>query len=255
MFIAAQLLSFLTQPLAWVLTLLTLGLLLQHRWRRTGTTLLWSALAVLLLQGWEPLPEALLRRLETQYPAPPQIDLSRYAGVVVLGGATEASYVWEGHEQPALNEAAERLTAALPLLQRAPQLKLLLSGGDGELLSKGLTEAERMRRFYASVGVPAQRLLLESAARTTYENAVLSAALPGVDKTQPWLLLTSAWHMPRSMAAFEKAGWNVTPWPTDYRTGLATPWTHYSLAGGADKWRTALHELLGLWVYRLTGRA
>ena len=255
MFIAAQLLSFLTQPLAWVLTLFTLGLLLQRRWRRTGTTLLWGALAVLVLQGWEPLPEALLRRLETQYPAPPQIDLSRYAGVVVLGGATESSYVWEGHEQPALNEAAERLTAALPLLQRAPQLKLLLSGGEGELLSKGLTEAERMRRFYASQGVPAQRLLLESAARTTYENAVLSAALPGVDKTQPWLLLTSAWHMPRSMAAFEKAGWNVTPWPTDYRTGLSTPWTHYSLAGGANKWRTALHEYLGLWVYRLTGRA
>lgn len=254
MFIAAQLLSFLTQPLAWVLALLTLGLLLQRRWRRGGTALLWSALAVFVLQGWEPLPDALLRRLETQYPAPAQIDLSRYAGVVVLGGATESSYVWAGHEQPALNEAAERMTAALPLLQRAPQLRLLYTGGYG-LLDTGLTEAERARRFYAQQGVDPQRLLLEDASRTTFENAVLSAALPGVDKTQPWLLLTSANHMPRSMAAFEKAGWNVTPWPADYRTGLATPWTRYSLAGGAAKWHTALHEYLGLWVYRLTGRA
>lgn len=254
MFVAAQLLAFLTQPLAWVLLLLTVGLLLQRRWRRTGTALLWSALAVLVVQGWEPLPDALLRRLETQYPAPAQIDLSRYAGVVVLGGATESPYVWEGHTQPALSEAAERLTAALPLLQRAAHLKLLYTGGEG-LLVTGLTEAERARRFYLQQGVDPQRLLLEDASRTTYENAVLSAALPGVDKTQPWLLLTSASHMPRSMATFQKVGWNVTPWPTDYRAGLATPWTEYSLAGSAAKWRTALHEYLGLWVYRLTGRA
>lgn len=254
MFILAKLLAFLTQPLAWVLMLLAMGLLLQRRWRRSGTALLWSALAVLVVQGWEPLPDALLRRLETQYPAPTRIDLSRYAGVVVLGGATESSYVWEGNEQPQLNESAERLTAALPLLQRAPQLQLLYSGGEGELLGQGLTEAERARRFYASMGVNPQRLLLESVSRTTYENAVLSAALPGVDKTRPWLLLTSANHMPRSMATFEKTGWNVTPWPTDYHAGLETPWTRYSLVRGAAKWNTALHELLGLWIYRLTGR-
>jgi uncharacterized SAM-binding protein YcdF (DUF218 family) len=254
MFIVAQLLAFLTQPLAWVLMLLTVGLLLQRRWRRGGTALLWSALTVLVLQGWEPLPDALLRRLETQYPAPAQIDLSRYAGVVVLGGATASTYVWEGHEQPALTEAAERLTAAIPLLQRAPQLKLLYTGGEGTFVPTGLTEAERARRFYAQMGVDLRRVLLESASRTTYENAVLSAALPGVDKSQPWLLLTSANHMPRSMATFEKAGWNVTPWPTDYRTGLATPWTQYSLAGGAEKWHTVLHEYLGMWVYRFTGR-
>lgn len=255
MFVVAKLLAFITQPLAWVVVLLALGLLLLRRWRRTGTALLWSTLAVLLLQGWEPLPDALLRRLETQYPAPAPIDLQRYAGVIVLGGALESSYVWEGHQQPALNGAAERMTAALPLLQAQPQLKLLFTGGEGELLTKGLTEAERARRFFVAMGVAPQRLLLESASRTTHENAVFSAALPGVDKQQPWLLLTSAWHMPRSMATFEKAGWNVTPWPADYRSGLETPWTQYSLAGGADKWHRALHELLGLLIYRLTGRA
>lgn len=255
MFVLAKLLDFVTQPLAWVLLLLLLGLLLQKRWQRSGRALLWSALAVLLLQGWEPLPDAVLRSLERQHPAPAQPDLSRYAGVIVLGGATEASYVWEGHTQPALNHAAERLTAALPLMQQAPQLRLLYTGGVGGLRGEGLTEAERARRFYVGLGLPPERLLLEDAARTTYENAVLSAALPGVDPTRPWLLLTSAWHMPRSMAVFEKAGWNVTPWPADYRAGLATPWNEYSLAQGAAKWHTALHELLGLWVYRLTGRA
>lgn len=255
MFVLAKLLDFVTQPLAWVVLLLLLGLLLQKRWQGTSRILIGSALTVLLLQGWEPLPDVVLRQLERQHPAPAQPDLSRYAGVIVLGGATEASYVWEGHAQPALNHAAERLTAALPLMQQAPQLRLLYTGGVGGLRGEGLTEAERARRFYVGLGLPAERLILEDAARTTYENAVLSAALPGVDKTRPWLLLTSAWHMPRAMATFEKAGWNVTPWPADYRAGLATPWTEYSLAQGATKWHTALHELLGFWVYRLTGRA
>lgn len=254
MFVLSKLLNVLTQPLAWVVALLFLGLLLQCRWRRVGLGLLWTALFVLLLQGWEPLPDAVLRRLEARHPAPAQLDLSQYAGVIVLGGSTESSYVWEGNDQPALNSAAERLTAALPLLQRAPQLLLLYTGGEGELLAEGLSEAERARRFYAEQGVPPERLLLETTSRNTYENAVLSAALPGVDKTSPWLLITSAWHMPRALGTFRQAGWNVTPWPTDYRTGVATPWHQYSLSQGAAKWQMALHELLGLVAYRLSGR-
>src|SRR5262245_48061726 len=79
MFVLAKLLDFVTQPLAWVVLLLLLGLLLPKRWQRSGRTLLWSALAVLLLQGWEPLPDAVLRSLERQYPGPAQPDLSRYA--------------------------------------------------------------------------------------------------------------------------------------------------------------------------------
>lgn len=255
MFVLAKLLDFVTQPLAWVVLLLLLGLVLPTRWRRAGISLRWAALLLLLLQGWEPLPDALLRRLEAQHPAPAQIDLRAYAGVIVLGGALEPSRIWEGREQAALNGSAERMTAGVALLMREPQLRLLFTGGEGELFGGTLSEAERARRFYASLGVDPQRLVFESSSRTTHENAVLSAALPGVDRTRPWLLLTSAWHMPRAMATFEKAGWNVTPWPTDYRTGLSTPWHKYTLMGSAIKWDLALHEYLGLWVYRLTGRA
>lgn len=255
MFIVAQLLSFATQPLAWVVLLLLPGLLLLRRHRRTGAGLIWAALLVLLLQGWLPLPDAILRRLEAQHPAPSaQTDLRAYAGIVVLGGALEPSYVWAGHGQPALNDAAERMTAALPLLQRYPHLQLLFTGGEGDLLGQGLTEAERARIFYDSMDVPRERLRFESASRTTYENALFSAALPGLDKTRPWLLLTSAWHMPRAMATFRQAGWNVTPWPVDYRSGQTTPWTQYSLAGGAAHWHRALHELVGLLAYRLASR-
>ncbi len=255
MFIASKLLVFVTQPLAWVLLLLLSGVLLT-RWRpRASARLIQAALLILLLQGWQALPDALVRQLEARYPAsatPP--DLQGYAGIVVLGGALESAPLWLDHGQPGLNDAAERMTATLPLLQRYPQLPLLFTGGEGELFAQALTEADRARIFYASMGVPRERLWFESASRNTHENAVFSAAMPGVDKSKPWLLVTSAWHMPRSMATFQKAGWNVTAYPVDFRTGITPNWLGYSLSGGAQRWQLALHELLGLLVYRLAGR-
>lgn len=256
MFIASKLLSFVTQPLAWVVLLLLVGqvsLALRRRW---GARLGWAALGLLLLQGWEPLPDALLRQLEAQHPGPaPGSNLQRYTGVVVLGGALEPAYVWQGHDQVALNNAAERMTVPLPLLQQYPQWRLLFTGGEGELFAEGLSEAARAQLFFDSMGVDPKRVLYESASHTTYENAVFSARVPDVNPAQPWLLLTSASHMPRALATFRKAGWNVTPYPVDFRTGSQTPWSQYSLAGGAQKWHVLLHELVGWLTYRLAGRA
>lgn len=253
MCVLSKLLSFLTQPLSWVALLLLAGLLSLSRWPRQGRRLCTLALVVLLLQGWMGPPTALLHHLESRYPARHDLpDAQRYAGVVVLGGALESPELWEAHGQPALNSAAERMTAVLPLLQRHQNLMLLFTGGHGQLLGRGLTEAQRAEWFYRSMNVPAQRLILESASRNTYENAVLSAALPGVDKTRPWLLVTSAWHMPRAMATFEKAGWNVTAYPVDFITGRQAEWTDYALSNGV--WDTALHEYLGLLAYRLSGK-
>ena len=256
MFIVAKLLAFLTQPLAWVAVMVALAVLCVKRWPRLAQSLGASAVLLLATLGWEPLPDAVLRQLENQYkPLSTPTDLKPYAGVIVLGGALEPAYMWSVPDQSALNDAAERLTEVLPLLRRQPDLRVLFTGGEGELFANDLTEAERARRFFTAQGVPASQLLLESASRTTFENALFSKALPGVDPHQPWLLLTSAWHMPRAMACFEKLGWQVTAFPVDFRAGQATPWTQYSMDGGVKKWRLALHEVLGLWMYRLSGRA
>ena len=256
MFIASKLLAFLTQPLAWV-ALLMLAALVCIRTRPTwGVRFGGAALALLLLLGWEPLPDALLRHLEAQHPVlPVAAPLTAYAGVVVLGGALEPGYVWTTPDQSALNDAAERMTEVLPLLRRQPSLRVIFTGGEGELFSQGLSEAERAKRFFTSQGVAPDQFFYESASHTTYENALLSKALPGINPTKPWLLLTSAWHMPRAMAAFRKAGWNVTAYPVDFRTGTQTPWTQYNMDLGDKKWKTALHEIVGLWAYRLAGRA
>jgi uncharacterized SAM-binding protein YcdF (DUF218 family) len=256
MFIGAKLLAFLTQPLAWVALLMLAAVLLARRRPKASQRLGWSAISLLLLLGWEPLPDALIRRLEARYPAlPPATDLKAYAGVVVLGGAFESGYVWTSPGQSALNEAAERMTEVLPLLRRQPGLRVLFTGGEGELFGSELSEAGRAEQFFNGQGVPPQQLLYESASRTTFENALLSKTVPGVDPAQAWLLMTSAWHMPRAMATFNKTGWNVSAYPVDFRAGLQTPWTQYSMDQGVKKWKLVLHEWLGLLAYRLSGRA
>ena len=147
------------------------------------------------------------------------------------------------------------MTVPVALMQQHPHLRLLFTGGEGRLLASGEPEAVQAREFFAAMGVPADRMQFEAASRTTYENAVLTAALPGVDKRRPWLLVTSAWHMPRALATFRAAGWTVTPYPVDYRSGSRTPWTEYSMAKSLARWQLALHEYLGLWAYRAVGRA
>jgi len=259
-FLASKLLVFLTQPLAWVAALMVVALTLMGRasagGRRWGLRALWLALFVLLIQGWEPLPDALLRQLEDPYARTPSSqELQSYFGVVVLGGALEPSHVWEGRTQFALNDAAERMTAPLVLLRQNPALQLLFTGGEGDLLDRGLSEAARARIFYESLGLAPQRLRVEDQSRTTFENAVLSARVPGVDPSRRWLLVTSAWHMRRSLATFQKAGWNVTPYAVDFSTGSRTPWTAYSLVRGSRKWALLLHEWLGLLAYRMAGHA
>ncbi len=94
-----------------------------------------------------------------------------------------------------------------------------------------------------------KRVTLESNARTTRKNAKRVAALLGERCKQPWLLLTSASHMPRSMAEFQAEGCNVTAYPVDFHTGKETSWTEYSLVGSLMAWQTALYELLGMLVY------
>jgi uncharacterized SAM-binding protein YcdF (DUF218 family) len=144
------------------------------------------------------------------------------------------------------------ITEPFALMPKLPNFELIFSGGEGRLLPTGTTEAELAGVFYTEQGVDMKRVTLEAKARNTRENASQVAALLGERCKQPWLLVTSAWHMPRSMAEFEAVGCNVVAFPVDFRTGEETPWTEYSMAVSLMAWQTALHEYLGMFVYGLT---
>ena len=252
MFLFSKLLSAITQPMFWLALWWALALLILARLRRPAVIMLWSGLAVLGLLGFRAIPDALLRPLENRYPVPTAEAVPRHVGIIVLGGAVGHPDSFATHGQVPLGEAAERMTVPVGLMRLHPRLELVFSGGEGRLLATGVTESELARVFYEQQGLDMARVRLEGASRTTRENAQHVAKLLGERCQQPWLLVTSAWHMPRSMAEFETLGCNVTPYPVDFRTGDSTSLTEYSLAHSLSRWQTALHEWLGLLAYRVT---
>lgn len=243
-----------TQPLAWVAGLLAVSLIQLARQRaRSGARWGMAALGLLLFMGWTPAPRLLMHQLEDRYP-PAQGDLSGFTGIVVLGGSFVGLDVQAGREQPQLNAQADRLTEAAALARLYPGLRMIFTGGcvDGDDCRP---EAELASDFFLRMGLPPDRFIYESRSKTTFQNARNSAQLPGIDRRQPWLLLTSAWHVPRAMAAFRAQGWNVTALPADFR-GVAHPdWWDYSFDRGLENWHLYLHETVGLLFYRLTGKA
>ncbi|WP_296510611.1 YdcF family protein [Rhodoferax sp.] len=255
MFILSKLIAWVTQPLFWLLLVLSVSWLVARRRPAIARPALgWSAV-LLVLTGWMPLPDLLIRKLEAPYPEIAlNADLSGYAGVVVLGGGTAAGRLQEQHSHPLLNSGGERLAVSAALALKNPGLPLIYTGGEGDPQGGGPSEAERARRFYDSLGIPEGQVRYEAASRNTYENAVLSAELPGVNPQNRWLLLTSAWHMARAKATFEKAGWNVTAYPVDFRAESPINWSRYSLQEGVTDWQMGLNEYVGWLAYRLMGR-
>lgn len=206
--------------------------------------------------GWQPLPELLIRQLESRHAEfAPQAPLQDYAGAIVLGGGTASGHVAQAHIQPLVTDSAERLTTPVVMLRYNPHLRLVYTGGEGEWSGVGPSEAERARQFFDSMGLSSAQVIYESASRNTYENAVLTAQLPQIDKTQRWLLVTSAFHMPRSMATFAKSRLE-----RDRVSGGFPHWNIYAVAAlftarkDCTNWQLALHEYLGLLAYRITGR-
>ncbi len=254
LFIVSKLLWLVLAPSMLLLILAGLGLVLVYRHRRrAGLACLTVALGVLALIAVLPVGDAMLAPLENRFPEvttlPPQI-----AGIIVLGGAIETD-LSAARGIPSLNAAAERMTALAYLARQYPDAKLAFTGGNGELIHAPMTEADVVRQLFTELGVDQSRIVYESRSRTTYENAVLLKAKLAPQPGQLWLLVTSAWHMPRSVALFRRAGWTVLPYPVGYKTapGLMTE-IRGSLPERLGTVDLATHEWAGLLAYWLLGR-
>ena len=252
-FIASKLIWGLLRPDAWIV--LGAGLTALALWRnRQRRAKWWGTLTftfVLLLAVF-PIGDTLLRPLETRYPNTPA--LSDVTGIIVLGGAEQAglSARWN---QVILNEGGERFTGAMALARQYPDAKVVFSGGSGALANAGSTtnmHAAVAARFFDEQGLDPNRLTLEGASRNTAENAALTYALIQPQQGETWVLVTSAFHMPRAINSFHAAGWDaIVPWPVDYRAVTGAGW---NLAGNLNSLNTAMREYIGLLAYKVTGR-
>ncbi len=221
--------------------------------RRLGLSL--AAVGVLGLCATAVLPvgEWLLIPLEDRIAAPSPMP-ERADGIIVLGGGVDED-VSAARGHPTVNHAADRLVSTAMLARKYPAARVVVDGGSSRLIPGGPTEAAAMAGFLTEEGIDPARITRESRSRNTYENAAFAVAEVKPKAGETWLLVTSAWHMPRALGCFRRVGWRVIPYPVDYKT-TGRFWTGNEIQLGPQimLMNLGVKEWIGLLVYRLMGR-
>ena len=254
-FYLAKLFWTVAEPINLIGILVLLGIVLSLlRWHRAGMACLLSGFTVLALGAWTSLGAVLLHPLEDHFqrPDPAPLDI---AGIIVLGGGFEGTVnlARGGYE---LNASGDRFVETAILARRYPDARVVITGGAGALSLEGEGDADTAPRLLIALGVAPERLVLERQSRNTHENALFTRDILEPKTGEVWLLVTSAYYMPRSVGLFDKAGFDVVPWPSDYRTsgtetlGLAED----NVADSLRNLTLATREWIGLVAYLLTGR-
>jgi uncharacterized SAM-binding protein YcdF (DUF218 family) len=255
-FAVSKILGFFVHPSNTIAVICALGaLLLLTRWRRAGGRVLLLGIALLLLFGYSPLGNVLLLTLTERFPAW-QADGRDPDGIIVLGGAID-SEVSAARQALELDSSAERVVAMLELARRFPQARIVYSGGSGNLIQNSVSEAPIAGRLLQDFGVAPERIVLEGASRTTVENAIEVRRLVAPKPGERWLLVTSAFHMPRSIGVFRAAGFDVEAYPVDWRTrGWRDALMPFDkLGAGLARTDVAIHEWSGLLAYWISGQS
>ncbi len=227
------------------------------RKRVWGRALVWLMLALTWALATDPVRDALTRPLEFRYPALNLADVSagRFAdaptAIVLLGGGIyENAPEYGGHDE-LRHHALVRTVFAAELARRAG-LPVYASGSQA-LTHESESEGAIMRRWLIRLGVPEGMVHAETAAANTWQNAAYIRRLLASRGIRRVVLVTSAWHMPRSVWCFERQGMKVIPAPTDYLTRMS-PYDVRSWFPGRGAFADscdALHEYLGILWYRL----
>jgi uncharacterized SAM-binding protein YcdF (DUF218 family) len=230
------------------------AILLATRFASLGRRLMIAIIVLLAICAFSQLGNWLLLPLEQRFPP---WDAARGApdGIVVLGGSVDAD-LSAARGLAVVRGAADRVITAAALARRYPNARVIFSGGSGNLLSNDAREADYAASILESLGISRERLTMERRSRNTQENAEFSKAIAAPKPGERWLLVTSAFHMPRSVGLFRKAGFAVEPYPVDWRTGgrddLLKFWSF--AAEGLGSVDTGVREWMGLVAYRATGK-
>jgi uncharacterized SAM-binding protein YcdF (DUF218 family) len=254
-FIASKTVGMVARVETWVLLLLLLAL--AGLWRgRVRLARRAVGLCLLLVGALTvfPLGTLLMAPLERQYPPAP--TLGRVDGIIVLGGAEDLG-AYAAWGETGFNAAAERATAGVELARRFPQARLVFTGGAASLVRDEWSAgpSQMTRAFWIKMGVPEAQIVIEDRSRNTSENAVFTRDLVQPQEGEVWLLVTSAFHMPRSMETFRRAGWTgLVAWPVDFRSGGSAWRAEWRLDDHLMNANIALKEYLGTLAYRVAGK-
>lgn len=243
-FILSKILIFLLQPVIWIFVVLLFALFSKKQQRRNRLFTIATALLFIFSNGF--IIGKIYNLYEAKYPEPRKYDVG-----ILLGGFSKSTQRGE----LAVSDRGDRLIQSIYLLKTGLIKKILISGGSGKLIGTESIEADMTLKYLKNIGVQDSSILIENRSKNTIENAKYSAAL--VTKNQPnasILVITSAWHIPRSKMIFDKAfNRKLDYYPTDYIGKEKYDISDYYMpdAGALTQWQYILKEWVGLAVDRL----
>jgi uncharacterized SAM-binding protein YcdF (DUF218 family) len=254
-FVLSKTLGILLLPTNFLIGAGLLGaILLATRLARLGRKLLIACVVCLAICAFSPLGYWLLYPLEQRFPP---WDAARGApdGMIVLGASIDPD-LSVAHGAAVIRSAPDRVIAAAALAHRYPNARIVFAGGSPNLISNDAREADYAGALFESLGIAKARITMERRSRNTQENAEFSKAVAAPKNGERWLLVTSGFHMPRSVGLFRKAGFAVEPYPVDWRVGDRSDLLLFSAIGTDGLARTdiAIREWIGLFAYRATGK-
>jgi uncharacterized SAM-binding protein YcdF (DUF218 family) len=256
-FITSKIFWMIGSPINLLLLCAFVGVLLCFgRHARFGRVLAMTAILISIAAAILPVGVLLISPLENRFPEPPP-DLAPPEGIIVLGGAINDP-VSAARGQTVFDEGGERLDEAVVLAKRYPQARIVYTSGSNAVGGGNSTEALQARKLMSQMGIDPERVIIEDKSRNTEENARFTAAIVHPEASQRWLIVTSAFHMPRAMGIFEKAGFNPIAYPVAFYT--LGPWNgNLSLSFKSERnlrvFEIAVHEWIGLAAYWASGRS
>ena len=253
MFLLKKITGLLLSPLTVCIVLFVSGLflLLFTRRQRTGKFTVTLGVVFLLLMSYDALPDRALGTLEHRYPPLKKIDpISDIKWIVVLGGGhiTDPNLPLASRLS---GESLSRLIEGVIIHKRLPESRMILSGGN---IFDPVPESKSMAELAIILGIDKDDIHEEPAGLDTEDQAILINKIVGKDK---FILVTSAFHMPRSMALFQKQGMHPIPATAGHRIKdkeTIDPFMFFPDSGGIEKMEFAVHEYLGMLWAKLRGR-
>lgn len=210
-------------------------------------------IGLLWLAASFPVCQTLISSLEKEFPPTLVKETPRADAIVVLGGMINTLTPFPDRVETL--GSGERLTDSILLHKAGKAEYVLFTGGSGLLFEQEIKESGFAKKFLIDFGVPENKILLESESRNTFENAIYTKKILEEKKIERIILVTSAFHMKRSLAIFQKLGIEAFPFPTDYRSlRMELNWeTLIPSTGALETTTIAIKEWIGIYMYKWKG--
>ena len=240
-------LSLVLSPFNWIILLLLLAYFLKRKKLKRYCLVLAVILFIVFGNQW------LLNEYAKKWQPKPVILApgTSFSCGIVPGGFASPDADANGY----FNATADRFIQAVKLYKTGHIKHILISGGNGKENEKSFREAAWVRGELVAVGIPDSIIFTEDRSNNTKENAIYSRQiLDSLHLAPPYLLITSAFHMPRAALVFKKAGVDIAPFPCNYNIGMGgfSTWDLVPAPSTLLGWDVFLKETVGYWWYKIS---